>query len=33
MGVALRGLCRVLDHVEIGYHLRNLDDIRAERGF
>ena len=33
MGVALRGLCRVLDHVEIGYHLRDLDDIRAERGF
>jgi sugar phosphate isomerase/epimerase len=33
MGVALRGLCRVLDHVDIGYHLRDLDDIRAERGF
>jgi sugar phosphate isomerase/epimerase len=33
MGVALRGLCRVLDHVGIGYHLRDFDDIRAERGF
>jgi len=33
MGIALRGLCRVLDYVEIGYHLRDLEDIRAERGF
>jgi sugar phosphate isomerase/epimerase len=33
MGVAVRGLCRVLDHVGIGYHLRDFDDIRAERGF
>jgi sugar phosphate isomerase/epimerase len=33
MGVALRGLCRVLDYVEIGYHLRDFDDIRAARGF
>jgi hypothetical protein len=33
MGVALRGLCRVLDHVGIEYHLRDLDDVRAERGF
>jgi len=33
MGVALRGLCRVLDHVEIAYHLRDLDDVRAARGF
>jgi hypothetical protein len=33
MGVALRGLCRVLDHVGIGYHLRDFDDVRAERGF
>jgi sugar phosphate isomerase/epimerase len=31
MGVALRGLCRVLDHVGIDYHLRDLDDVRAER--
>jgi sugar phosphate isomerase/epimerase len=30
MGVALRGLCRVLDHVGIEYHLRDLDDVRAE---
>jgi sugar phosphate isomerase/epimerase len=33
MGVALRSLCRVLDHVEIGYDLRDFDDVRAERGF
>lgn len=33
MGVALRGLCRVLDYVGIGYHLRDFDDIRAARGF
>jgi hypothetical protein len=33
MGVALRGLCRVLDHVGIDYHLRDFDDIRAARGF
>jgi sugar phosphate isomerase/epimerase len=33
MGVALRGLCRVLDHVGIGYHLRDFDDVRAMRGF
>jgi hypothetical protein len=33
MGVALRGLCRVLDRVGIDYHLRDLDDVRAARGF
>lgn len=33
MGVALRGLCRVLDYIGIGYHLRDFDDIRAFRGF
>jgi len=33
MGVALRGLCRVLDYERIGYHLRDFDDIRAARGF
>jgi sugar phosphate isomerase/epimerase len=33
MGVALRGLCRVLDYVDIDYHLRDFDDIRAARGF
>jgi sugar phosphate isomerase/epimerase len=32
MGVALRGLCRVLDHVGIEYHLRDFDDVRAARG-
>ncbi|WP_164101135.1 sugar phosphate isomerase/epimerase family protein [Candidatus Laterigemmans baculatus] len=30
-GVALRGLCRTLDYVGIGYDLRNMDDIRASR--
>jgi len=33
MGVALRGLCRVLDYVGIDYHLRDIDDLRAARGF
>jgi sugar phosphate isomerase/epimerase len=33
MGVAVRGLCRVLDHVGIEYHLRDFDDIKAARGF
>lgn len=33
MGVALRSLCRLLDYVGIGYHLRDFDDVRAERGF
>ena len=33
MGVALRGLCRVLDYVGIDYHLRDFDDVRAVRGF
>ncbi len=32
MGVALRGLLRVLDYVGIDYHLRDFDDIRASRG-
>ena len=33
MGVALRGLCRVLDYLDIGYHLRDFDDVRSARGF
>jgi sugar phosphate isomerase/epimerase len=33
MGVALRGLCRVLDYVGIDYHLRDFADIQAARGF
>jgi len=33
MGVALRSLCRTLDYLEIGYHLRDFDDIRAARGY
>jgi sugar phosphate isomerase/epimerase len=33
VGVALRSLCRVLDYAEIGYHLRDFDDVRAARGF
>ena len=32
MGVALRGLCRVLDYTQIDYHLRDFDDILADRG-
>lgn len=31
MGVAMRGLCRTLDYVDIGYHLRDFDDILACR--
>jgi sugar phosphate isomerase/epimerase len=33
MGVALRALCRVLDYVGIGYHLRDFTDIQAARGY
>ncbi len=32
-GVALRGLCRVLDYVDIRYHLRDFEDICIARGF
>jgi sugar phosphate isomerase/epimerase len=31
LGVALRSLCRTLDYVGIGYHLRDFDDILASR--
>ncbi len=33
IGVALRSLCKVLDYVDIDYHLRDFDDICAARGF
>jgi len=33
LGVALRGLCKVLDYIGIGYHLRDFDDVRVARGF
>ncbi|MDO4549911.1 MAG: sugar phosphate isomerase/epimerase family protein [Planctomycetia bacterium] len=33
VGVAARALCSLLDYVGIGYHLRNFDDILADRGF
>ena len=32
MGIAVRGLCRVLDGVGLGYHLRDFDDLLAARG-
>jgi sugar phosphate isomerase/epimerase len=32
LGVATRSLCRVLDLVNIGYHLRDFDDVLAARG-
>jgi sugar phosphate isomerase/epimerase len=32
MGVALRGLCRVLDAAKVDYHLRDFDDLLAARG-
>jgi len=33
MAVALKGLQRVLDYVGIDYHLRDFDDVKADRGF
>jgi sugar phosphate isomerase/epimerase len=33
MGVAVRALCSLLDYVGIEYSLRDMDDIRAARGF
>jgi len=32
MGIALRGLCRLLDASRIAYHLRDFDDLLAARG-
>ncbi len=32
-GVALRGLCRVLDYVKLDYHLRDFEDVQISRGF
>jgi len=32
MGIALRGLCRVLDRNTVDYHLRDFDDLLAARG-
>lgn len=32
MGIALRGLCRVLDTAGVSYHLRDFDDLLAARG-
>jgi sugar phosphate isomerase/epimerase len=32
MGIALRGLCRLLDASKIAYHLRDFDDLLAARG-
>ena len=32
MGIALRGLCTVLDGAGIDYHLRDFDDLLAARG-
>lgn len=32
LAIALRGLTRVLDFVGIDYHLRDFDDLRADRG-
>ncbi|MEZ5944829.1 MAG: TIM barrel protein [Planctomycetaceae bacterium] len=33
IGVAVRALCSVLDYVNIDYKLRDMDDIKAARGF
>lgn len=32
LGVALKGLCRVLDYVGLDYHLTDFEDIRVARG-
>lgn len=32
MGIALRGLCRVLDRAGVGYHVRDFADLLAARG-
>jgi len=32
MGIALRGLCGVLDKAKLAYHLRDFDDLLAARG-
>jgi sugar phosphate isomerase/epimerase len=32
-GVAMRGLCNVLDYVGIDYHIRDFDDVCQARGF
>jgi hypothetical protein len=32
MGIAVRGLCRVLDKAKVAYHLRDFDDLLAARG-
>ena len=32
MGIALRGLCKVLDKASVAYHLRDFDDLLAARG-
>jgi sugar phosphate isomerase/epimerase len=32
MGIALRGLCKVLDKAKVSYHLRDFDDLLAARG-
>jgi sugar phosphate isomerase/epimerase len=32
MGIAVRGLCRVLDRTKVAYHLRDFDDLIAARG-
>jgi sugar phosphate isomerase/epimerase len=32
MGIALRALCRVLDDVQVDYHLRDFEDLLAARG-
>jgi sugar phosphate isomerase/epimerase len=33
VGVAVRGLCKVLDYVDIDYHLTDFEDVLAARGF
>ena len=32
-GIAFRAFCKLLDYVNIDYHLRDFDDLKAARGF
>lgn len=33
MGVALRAFCKVCDQAGVGYHLRDFDDLKTDRGY
>ena len=33
MGVALRAFCKVCDDAGVGYHLRDFEDLKVDRGY